>query len=280
MSDQSVGSLHPFDQALQLTPTGVDEYAGATHERYWNMIGPYGGITAAAMLQAVMQHPDRLGEPVALTVNFAGPVARGPFILRARAARTNRSSQHWVIEQLQADAQGRLESVTTASAVTALRRGGFALVENTMPEAPAPETVAQVRLRRGPEWFGSYELRPVKGGPPRVWDGSDSGDSLNQLWMRDAPNRPLDYLSLTACADFFYPRIWGRRATLGPVSTVSMTVYFHTDAKLLADTGEGYLLGQSRGQVFFKGFFDMQAQLWNQQGALLATTHQTLYFKE
>ena len=32
------------------------------------MVGPYGGITAAITLQAVMQHPNRLGEPTALTV--------------------------------------------------------------------------------------------------------------------------------------------------------------------------------------------------------------------
>ena len=33
--------------------------------------GPFGGITAAALIRAIETHPDRIGEPLALTVNFA-----------------------------------------------------------------------------------------------------------------------------------------------------------------------------------------------------------------
>ena len=38
---------------------------------YWNMIGPFGGITAAATLNAVMQHPQRLGAPISLNFRIA-----------------------------------------------------------------------------------------------------------------------------------------------------------------------------------------------------------------
>ncbi|NTV86164.1 MAG: thioesterase family protein, partial [Burkholderiaceae bacterium] len=40
------------------------------------------------------------------------------------------------------------------------------------------------------------------------------------------------------------------------------------------------LLGQARAQSFFNGFFDQSAELWNEAGVLLATTHQIVYFKE
>ena len=49
------------------------------------MIGPFGGVTAAQALNAVLQHPQRLGEPVAFTVNFATALADGPFLVQARA---------------------------------------------------------------------------------------------------------------------------------------------------------------------------------------------------
>ena len=87
--------MHPFDQAIELTALGPDRWRGSTSAAYWNMVGPFGGITAATVLRAVLQHPQCLGTPVALTVNYAAALKAGPFIVTARAARTNRSTQHY-----------------------------------------------------------------------------------------------------------------------------------------------------------------------------------------
>ena len=59
-------------------------------------------MSAAHMMNAVLLHPYRLGEPVSLTNNFAVALAHGPFTVQACAARTNRSTQHWIIEVRQA----------------------------------------------------------------------------------------------------------------------------------------------------------------------------------
>jgi len=129
------------------------------------------------------------------------------------------------------------------------------------------------------EWLRRYEVRPIVGHLPEQWDGSAS-TSLSQLWMRDALERPLDFCALVAMADLFFPRIWLRRALRVPAGTVSMTVYVHADSALLAHTGAGWLLGQARAQEFRHGFFDQTAQLWNEDGSLLATSHQIVYYKE
>ena len=81
-------------------------------------------------------------------------------------------------------------------------------------------------------------------------------------------------------SDVFFPRLWLRRATLTPVGTVSMTVYFHADAAQLAATGTGWLFAQAQGQVFRGGYLDQAGQLWNADGELLVTTHQLMYYKE
>ena len=131
----------------------------------------------------------------------------------------------------------------------------------------------------GVEWLQRYDMRPVTGALPERWDGQ--GDSsLTQLWMRDDPPRPLDFCALAALADVFFPRVWLRRALRVPAGTVSLTVYFHANAQELAATGTGYLLGQARGQEFRNGFFEQTVQLWNEAGALRATSHQMVYFKE
>ena len=80
-----MSSLHPFDTALALTPdfdTAPDQFLGQTSPAWWNMVGPFGGVTAAIALNAVMTHPARLGGPVALTVNYASALAPGAYLVR------------------------------------------------------------------------------------------------------------------------------------------------------------------------------------------------------
>ncbi|OGB12447.1 MAG: acyl-CoA thioesterase [Burkholderiales bacterium RIFCSPHIGHO2_12_FULL_65_48] len=244
------------------------------------MVGPFGGITAATLLQAVLQHPDRLGDPLSLTVNYAGALTAGAFTVQATPVRTNRSTQHWTLSILQAGADGAQVVTTTATAVTAVRRETWSVGDVPMPQVPPPaEQKAIVAPLGAVEWLNRYEMRPIAGFIPRTWDGS--GDhSLTQLWMRDTPPRPLDFVALSALADVFFPRVWLRRARQVPAGTVSITVYFHATAEQLQATGTGFLLGQARGQEFRNGFFDQTVQLWNEAGSMLATSHQIVYYKE
>jgi acyl-CoA thioesterase len=267
-------SKHPFDDAIALQPQADGGWQGRTSPAYANMIGPYGGITAAQCLQAVLAHPQRLGDPVALTVNFAAALADGNFTVRPRAARTNRSTQHWVVEMLQDDA-----IVATATVFTAVRRETWSGHEARMPQVPRPQDTPRTP-RHGVEWLNRYDMRFLDGFIPEKWDGSVRGDSLTRLWVRDDPPRPLDFASLTALADVFFPRVWLRRAKLAPIGTVSMTVYFHADGARLAAAGTGHLLVQAQGQGFAGGYFDHAGQLWDEAGDLLATTHQVVYYKE
>ncbi|MGJ7508139.1 acyl-CoA thioesterase [Variovorax sp. GT1P44] len=273
---------HPLDKALALAHSDIQAglFTGATSPDYWNMVGPFGGTTAAVMLQAVLRHPDLLGEPIALTVNYAAALEAGPFELLAVPVRTNRSTQHWTVQMTQSGSEGKPHVTTTATVVTAVRRETWGVNDFPMPEVPSPERVE--RLSIGPTraaWLERYEMRPISGSIPTRWDGS--GDhSETRMWLRDAEPRPLDFASLAALSDTFYPRVWLRRATHVPIGTVSITTYFHTDAKLLAEIGTGYLLGRATGQAFRNGFFDQAAQLWSESGALLATSNQIVYFKE
>lgn len=272
-------TIHFFDQALQLTPTEPGVYMGASASAYWNMVGPFGGTTAATALNAVLQHPALLGEPLSLTVNYAGPVAAGAFTVSATPVRTNRSTQHWVITLSQANAAGVAEVMLTATAVTAARRTTWSTVDAAMPQVPRADALPSGRLLSTMAWINNYDMRFIRGGLPSEWNGGGD-DSLSQLWVRDNPPRALDFCALTSLADVFYPRVYLRRALRVPAGTVSMTVYFHTSGEQLAQSGTGFLLGQARAQAFSNGFFDQTAQLWNEAGALLATSHQIVYFKE
>ena len=265
---------HPFDTAVALEPAGEGEWRGRTSPAYANFIGPYGGITAAQAINAVLQHPALLGEPVSLTVNYATALADGEFTVKARPARTNRSTQHWIVELLQGG-----ETVATATAMTAARRDTWSGHEARMPEVPRPQDVPRTP-RRGVEWLNRYDMRFFEGMPSFDAKAPGQETSVTRLWVRDDPQRTIDFPSLTAMSDIFFPRIWLRRPRNVPIGTVTMTIYFHADSAQLAATGSGFLLAQARGEGFRNGYFDHTGHLWNEAGDLLVTTHQLVYYKE
>jgi acyl-CoA thioesterase len=262
-----------FDQAIALQSLGAGRYTGSTHAAWMNMVGPFGGITAAVILQSVMQHPERLGNPVSLTVNFCAGVAVGAFEVTAKPARTNRSTQHWQIELVQGN-----DVVITATAVTTVRRSTFSSNESPMPAVPSAKDLPRAQPPKLP-WTHRYDMRSITGHLPTVWDGKE-GDTQTQMWVRDVQERSIDFVSLAAIADSFFPRVYLRRKTFVPIGTVSITVYFHTDAADLSKLGDTFVFAQAKAQCFFNGFFDQHAQLWSETGALIATTHQVVYYKE
>jgi len=192
--------------------------------------------------------------------------------------RTNRSTQHWTVELSQADPNGDTGVVMTATAVTAARRETWSQNDTLMPAVTLADASGRLKFSSS-AWTHRYDMRPVRGIIPQVWDGSGT-DSLTQLWVRDDPPRPLDFPALAAMSDVFYPRVWLRRATRVPAGTVSISTYFHADSKQLAQCGDGFLLGQAKAQAFRNGFFDQTAQLWSEAGVLLATSTQIVYYKE
>ncbi|BDB22836.1 acyl-CoA thioesterase [Cupriavidus sp. TA19] len=268
-------ALHAFDEAIALEAAGENRFLGRTTPAYWNMIGPFGGITAATLLQAALLHPQRLGDPIALSVNFAGPIAEGPFEIEAQPVRTNRSTQHWNLTLRQGDSVA-----TTATAVFAVRRETWACGEAVMPEVPAAESLPAMGGFAPVRWLKSYDMRPVRGAKPTAEAGTEHSDSLTQFWLRDAPARTPDFAALASWADSFYPRIFLKRAGFVPAGTVSMTTYFHADAPTLAALGDSHVLASAQAQVFQQGYFDQRAQLWSPAGQLLASSHQIVYYKE
>lgn len=267
-------SQHAFDSAVALTPDGAGNFSGRTTPEYANMVGPFGGITAATMLAAVQQHPQCLGDPVSLTVNYAGPIAEGPFTIAAQPVRTNRTTQHWTLSMSQ---DGIV--ATTATAVFGTRRETWTSTEAAAPSAPPPHTIGPDPLPGVIAWVGNYEMRFIEGGVTELDGGAAQPSSTTTLWVRDQPARPLDYPALTALSDVFFPRVMLRLGRVVPAGTVTLTVYFHADTDRLAAQSDHPLLATARSQHFGNGFFDQAAELWAHDGGLLATSHQLVYFK-
>ena len=265
---------HVLDEAVALEPIGENRFRGRTHAAWANMVGPFGGITAATMLGAILQHPEKHGDPLALTLNYAGPVAEGEFQIEARPARTNRSNQHWWVEMRQGD-----EVVTTATAITGLRRETWSETETAPPAVPAPEELTAATSDRGVRWVDNYDMRFVTGGWDDVASGEEQPESTTTMWIRDVQPRGLDHLALASLCDSFFPRSFLRLGRPVPAGTVTLTIHFLATADEIAAQGADFLLGSVHSHRFHGNYHDEAARLWSRDGTLLATGTQLMYFK-
>ena len=263
---------HPFDSAIHLEERADGNFLGHTSEKYWNFVGPFGGITVATALNGILRRPERQGDPLSLTVNFMAPIKAGTFTIGTRLMRSNRSTQHWAVELVQ---EGESEPALSAIAVFAARRETWGLREAVPPEARAYEECKVFKAPLDIKWPAMYEMRYARG---RF--GVENPDSLTYCWIADSPARPLDHASLTAICDAFFPRIFLRRPKLAPIATVSLNIYFHVDSADLAKEGASPMLCAAKAQVFNKGYFDQEGQVWGRDGVLLATTQQIAWYKE
>ena len=266
---------HPFDQATRVTLRD-GRWRGETSDDYRAFIGPFGGFTAATMLRALLEHPDRAGDPLAFTVNFCAPIAPGTFDLDVRLIKANRSSQHWSITLSQAE----IGVAAFATVVMAARRETWSH-QSAQPPVTTRYQDAKVLPDFGAApWINQFEFRFTDGAPrfgrtPLV----EPASAHSKVWIGNAVPRPIDAISLSAIADAFFARVVHVRGEVVPFGTVSMTTYFHVDAAELAAENATAVLRVADANVFHKSYCDQPGELWTASGRLLATTHQIGYFK-
>jgi acyl-CoA thioesterase len=271
-----VTTPHPIDIATELKSLGPERLEDRTSEYYSNFGGPFGGCTAATLLRAVMQDERRQGPPVALTVNFCAAIADGAFEIACREKRTGRSTQHWSLELTQSE-----RVAATASVVCGQHRAVWSHHPASPPMIAPPETLPEFKRPREGGWLDRYEMRFAKGQTdfiPR--DPTELRDPVSLLWMRDKPERPLDYVALASMSDAFIIRAFVVRGAFVPVGTVTLTTFFHGDEAAMARQGTQPLLCQATARTFSGGFFDQSAELWGADGHLLATSAQIVWYKE
>jgi acyl-coenzyme A thioesterase PaaI-like protein len=277
MSQPAAQQPHPLDEAIRLERMADGRLLARTSERYWNFGAPFGGATAAVLMQAVLGDPRRIGDPLSITVNYCAAIAKGAFDVTLREVRTNRSTQHWYVELTQ-PGQG---VAANATVVCAVRRKTWSHLAARPPAARPPEEVPVFPTSGLSVWLERYEFRFSEGAPELGKEPSATPASARSVvWLNDRPARPLDFASVTALSDAFFGRIFHARRAVFPISTVSMTTAFHVDGAGMAALGSEPLLGLTDAHLFEQGFFDQTAELWSRAGKLVATSTQMVYFRD
>jgi acyl-CoA thioesterase len=264
---------HLFDDATRVV-AGDSRWQGRTSPDYWAFVGPFGGFTAATILRALMEHPQRASDPIALTVNYCAPIAEGDFDLDVRLVKANRSSQHWSVEL----SQGGNDVAALATAVFAERRPSWSHQPAEMPEAKPFESLRSYPKVAAP-WVKQYDFRFIEGDPDFASGKDLPASAYSRLWIADRVPRKIDMLSLVSMSDAFFARIFHARRGLVPFGTITLTTYFHLSAEDLAGEDVTRLLACADARIFNRSYQDQTGELWSPSGRLLATTTQMGYFK-
>lgn len=267
---------HAFDRATQLVEMSTGHWAGSTSPDYGNMVGAFGGVVNGVLLNAVLSDARAMGDPVSLTVNFCAPVAEGEFTIRTVLQRGGKHTQHWSLELHQNDAV-----CATSSVVMGRRSDVFSHQPEGLPAVPTYEDSAVMTGFAPVAWINRYEFRYIDGAPELSGTAhAEPVSPRSRLWLRDAPARALDYLSLAAMSDSFLLRLLHVRGTLEPMGTVSLTTHFLATADDMAAQGEQPLLGVADSTRFHGNFHDQQVQLWSPGGKVMATGSQIVWYRQ
>ncbi len=259
---------------IAMTRTGEGTYSAETDPAYWNLIGPFGGWTAASLLLAVLDDPRRHGEPLSMSTNFAGAIESGPFEIRTRNVRRNRSTDFWRAELVQQQ-HGRDAYCADASVVLAQRRATESFIDVSVPEVPGPEALTPLNLGSfAPSFLERYEMRFAVGD---LFAKSETNRTV--AWVRGKTPLTLDFPALAALCDSGFPLIFTRLRKRVPVSTVTLNTFFHATSSELAEVGSDFLLADGRMRIAYNGFYDSVTSMWSRAGRLLATTEQIVYYK-
>jgi Thioesterase-like superfamily len=262
-----------LDESARIERMGEKTYAAQTDEAYWNAVGPFGGWIAAVLVRCVSLETKGIGDPLSLSVNFAGPMQPGTFSVRLRELRANRSTTFWSAELLQQQ-DGAEALCAFATIVIAQRRETPAFLEAVAPAAAPPEELHRFASVAARAFLKRFDMRFDGGGAfPKLADGQVSA------WVRALDSSAMDYETLTAICDAGLPHIFLRLRRPVPVSTVTMNVFYHATRAELALVGDDFLLMASRMRVAGNGFFDASTSVWSRAGLLLATTEQVVWFK-
>ncbi|MDB4558692.1 thioesterase family protein [Amylibacter sp.] len=271
MTDQ-----HVFDTAIQLSNESESIWSGQSSLAYANMVGAFGGIVAATLLNSVMLDTRRTGTPVSQTVNFCTGLGAGPFRIETKLQRGGKYTQHWNTELSQGDTV-----IATSSIVMGRRGETFSHQPTPFPDVPPATDIDPMAGKLPLEWIKRYDYRFVNGGIENIGTAKTTlGNSQTRVWLADNPPRPLDYLSLAARADCFFLRLLQIRGKMEPMGTVTLTTHFLATEEELTAQGSAHMLGVVDSNRIHNQFHDQTMHMFGADGKIFATGTQLVWYRQ
>lgn len=257
----------PFLLATTWTPQGDGRYAAHLTPDWFQGRGAYGGVLGAGILRAMLHalaDPPRL--PRSLTVHFCAPVLAEPALLRVSVERAGRQVTHLSARLEQGGHVACLASATFAVS----RESALQWDTHRMPAVPRPQELEPVPSELLPTFARHFDYRWCVGAPPF----SGAGEALLGGWVRPRVPTPLDAPLAVALLDSFPPAASSRVSGFCNLATMDYTAHFYAPLPPEGASPEAFCLRVGRSPHAGSGYADDLAQLWSEDGRLLAQLRQ------
>lgn len=277
----------PHDLARDTAVKRIEVAPGwytATLDDAWNFRTPSGGVLMTVALRAMQ---DALAEPgmrlVSANTHFCSPVPAGRLEIRVEILRHGRAAAQVRAQLSSTDVPGPGLEV---SATFGRERPGIDVIDTEPPMVPPPEEcrdMNEVRIVGGelrPRFFDNFETRLALG---HLWWERDwtPGPARLARWFRyrvpqRLPDGYLDPLAIPPVADTMPPALIQK---LGPdcepffAPSLDLTIHF------LDPTRSEWLLVWTHARRARAGYASASAEIWGQDGALVAWATQTMMLR-
>lgn len=244
----------------------------------WELWGPAGGYVSAIALRAAGAHT-RFPKPASYSCNYLGVARFAPIEIVVETLNAARRSEVVRVSLLQDDRCFLDATVWTIDE----GMGGFEYDGAPMPELPGPEGLVAWRDLSPPpkpfrRFWSNVEERII-GETPRRWEERVPGPPIREGWCRFRPKPTFEDPFLDAARSLlvidtmgwpaFMASQTGVPAFLGP--TIELSARFHRPAN-----DSEWLLGVTTSPIANAGTIGSTAQVWAQDGRLVASGGQTM----
>ena len=227
----------------------------------------YGGLTAAAMLEAARARTPDLPALRSALIDFTGPVS-GTAVLSSEVLRRGRN-----VTTLSARAHDEGKVVGAAVFSFGAERDSSVELDHPAPDAPAPEDCAPFMPpefeRFAPAFFGNFEARLIEG--ERPVSGAERGYLRAWARHRDAGSRAGEG-ALLCLADILPPAAMPMLTKPGPVS--SMT--WMCNMLRAPDTQGGWFMVEAGLSAARGGYSSQVMRIWNTDGQMVVEGMQSV----
>lgn len=229
----------------------------------------FGGISAAAMLEALLKLVPDGRMPRTLTISFVGPLEPGPVELRTEVYR---SGKHVTQAQAWLSQKGEVQGTLLASFGSG-RESMLNIGNGPVPVVAEPASAMQLPNVPGitPQFTEHFEYRWLSPYLPM----SGKGDGVLSGWMRfREPEPALGFSHVLAMLDAWPVACFSLFQRPAPFSSLSWTLEFL--GEIPAESGNDYWLFEDVTDHAVDGYAQTRARLWSPSGQLVALSRQTV----